>query len=288
MPTAPACMASPSSRRITPISAAVAGRRSWPIDLRAQAAEAHQRRHVARRPRPVDGVEVLLELPPHGQHLGIDAEERRELGQTPARPRRHAAVADHDRGHPLTKGAVHPGVGERRQVRVRVDVDEAGGDDEAVGVHDPGATTGASGFAAVDAHDATIGHGDGRRERRTTPAVDHEGIPHQQIEHAPTLPRGEESGDRPFEAAAAGRRRRSPPGPRPARGRRRKPARPSRGRRRPRRWTATRTGRYGRLKWPMQSDPWVRSRRPNGKPAPARRPATRAGRRRPRRSRWRT
>ena len=85
MPRAPACMASSSSRRIS-LDLGRRGRAALVAhDLRPQAAEAHERRHVARRPRRVDGAQVLVERRPRGQLPRRSCRGTRPSGPDPAR-----------------------------------------------------------------------------------------------------------------------------------------------------------------------------------------------------------
>ena len=190
MPKAPACMASSSSRRISSISVGAGRPALVAHHLRPQAAEAHERGYVARRPRRVDGVEVLPELVPRRQLVCRRAEERRHRAQPGARPRRHAAVADHDRGHALAEGAVHPEVGEGREVGVGVDVDEAGGEREAGGVDGlrrlgrglrgprrPGL------LRPTDLDDASAGDTDRAAPRGRAAAVDDKRVRDQEVQH---------------------------------------------------------------------------------------------------------
>jgi len=171
-------------------------------DRRAQAAESGQGGHVAGRPGGVDRVQVLGRRVPAVEVVGGHAEGRRQVREGPPRPGAAAAVADDDGGAPLAQGAVHPRVGERREIRVRMDVDEAGGEHTAGGGDDAGggrpvsgppAARETAGLAApslcqtADEHDPPLGHADVGGEGRIPRAVEDAGVRDQEVEHEGSL-----------------------------------------------------------------------------------------------------
>ena len=144
---------------------------------RPVAHELHDVHRGAERPQVI---EVLAEGVPGDGDLAADA-ARPLLHQIRAargdRGRREAAHADHLGGHALA----HLGLGRRTlvvdQVRVRVDVDEAGGDHQALGVDHP---LRLAGQPRPHRRDAIALHRDVGGARGRAAAVHHRAVPDQE------------------------------------------------------------------------------------------------------------
>src|SRR5262249_18499447 len=159
-------------------------------DLQPYRRVADQRADVDRRAARLERVQELGEalerpLPPDAgeerlQGHALDALPRAQDELTVCRPGRRdaqAAVAHHQRRDAVPGRDRQHAIPEHLGVVVRVDVDEAGSDDGALGVD---GARGAAGHVA-DRRDATVAHGDVAAPARRARAVDQRAAADQEI-----------------------------------------------------------------------------------------------------------
>jgi hypothetical protein len=160
-------------------------------DVVPERRERREKGEIERRIPARGGVEILRKALPvprdariehlERNRLHVDEVAHRDLARLrPAWRDAHAAVAHHDRGHPVPRRRRHRAVPADLRVVVRVRIDEARRDDQAIRVE--GSLRGPADILP-DLEDLSRGDRDIGMPRRRARSVDDGAVPDQKIEH---------------------------------------------------------------------------------------------------------